>query len=102
MFSSLFTEVKLKGMGQGFPGLNPSGGQAFMYQAQTQTPAPLQPAPATPTSVVPSGATPVLPPTPAGVTQSGNVVGGGIPQTYIVGAIAFVAFVGAMILPSSR
>jgi len=98
MMSPLFTEVKLRKMGQSFPGLNPSGGPAFMYQAQTPAPAPLQP---TPTVAVPPGSTPVLPPSPAPASD-GSVASSRIPARYYLGAIVLVAFGFALILPSSK
>jgi len=107
MFSPLFTEVKLRGMGQGFPGVNPSGGPAFMYQATVQpVTAPLAPAPApasppvrtevvpVPTAVVPGQPGVVLPPAPTTV-----VVQAQDNTKYILGAIIVVALAGAFLIP---
>ena len=99
MLSPLFTEVKLRGMGQSFPGVNPSG-NAFMYQAQTPAPAPLLAAPPTPTVSVPPGSTPTLPPSPAPAPASSD--GSVASAKFYAGAIALVAFGFAILLPSRK
>jgi hypothetical protein len=100
MMSPMFTEVKLRGMGQAFPGMNPSGGPAYMYQAATPAAAPLQPSP-TP-SVAPQPA-PTLPSSPAGAAASdGSAASPKIPTRYYLGAVAIVAFAFSLILPSSK
>lgn len=104
MLSPLFTEVKLRGMGQAFPGINPSG-NAFMYQAATVSPAaPLQPTPAAPpgpaSSAAPGGPAAVAPLAPA--PSDGSVGSNKIPASYYLGAIVIVAFGFSLILPSSK
>ena len=101
MLSPLFTEVKLRGMGQSFPGVNPSG-NAFMYQAQTPAPAPLQAAPPTPTVSVPPGSTPTLPPSPAPAPAPASSDGSVASAKFYAGAIALVAFGFAILLPSRK
>jgi hypothetical protein len=114
MFSPMFQEVKLVGMGQPWAGVAPSG-PAFMYQAQTtQITPPAAVPPAPPAASSPND---FVGPCPEGTVQTATgcdpIVAA--PQTppsapkvkagsakYIVGAIALAAFVGAFLIPSGK
>lgn len=97
MFSPLFTEVKLRGMGQAFPGANPAAGPGFQQAAPA--PVPLAPAPTPmPTSVVPAASTAVLPPTPVVEAPPESPV----KAKYVLGVVVAVAFLGALLIPSSK
>lgn len=105
MFSPLFTEVKLRGMGQAFPGMNPSG-PAFMYQATIQpVPAPVTPAPAptpAPLSPMPTAVVPVQPAVVLPAAPTTVVVQAPDNTKYILGAIVIVALAGAFLIPSGK
>lgn len=108
MFSPLFTEVKLRGMGQSFPGINPSGGPAFMYQATIQpVPAPLAPAPApaptpTPVSPMPTAVVPAQPGVVLPAAPTTVVVQAPDNTKYILAAIVVVALAGAFLIPGGK